>query len=246
MSAATLFARNIFKKAVAKALYKIECKRFISHARSIKTESTTQMESEAKQKQEFGGLYTITKEFGSHENKKYNTDSDVTIDFHGEEKTVSLKTVGGAKAGNFNGGAGHRACSKWMNSQELELIKKAEKDVRYRRSSILKEYTRWKDIEDENIRNNKKYWVIEPFYNTWYDILSNDVDAVHRLQRYLSGRKSDLLYVGDQFEKYPSFRGEVVSKINSKSIMVGNYELRFKSEGGKVTSSIKVNGTFKG
>lgn len=184
----------------------------------------------------------IVHKYESSENKAKNTDSDFDIEFPNKKiKSVSLKSAGGQMA-HLNAGAGSRSASKWMSPEEVELIKEAEKEMQARRKSVSSKYARWDEIENSE---ELKYFVIEPLYEAWFFILSSTIDAVKRLSYYISGRKSDYLFVENKFIPYTVFSGTEVSKINSKSILVGNCELRFKTEGGKTSSSIKVNVSFK-
>ena len=166
----------------------------------------------------------IIREYDPSENKLENTDSDFDIKLpSGEVKSVSLKSSGGVMA-NLNAGAGSRSVSKWMTPEEVALVKQAEKEMQVRRRSISSEYSRWEEVPNSS---EQKYFVIEPLYEAWFSVLS------------------DLLFVENKFVPYTVFSGTEVCKVNSKSILVGNYELRFKTEGGKTSSSIKVNGSFK-
>jgi len=184
----------------------------------------------------------IVHKYEPSENKLKNTDSDFDIQLPGGEiKSVSLKSSGG-KMANLNAGAGSRSVSKWMLPEEVALVKKAEKEMQDRRRTVSCQYSRWEEVPNSS---ELKYFVIEPLYEAWFFVLSSNVDAVKRLSALLTGRKSDLLFVENQFVPYTAFSGTEVSKVNSKSILVGNYELRFKTEGGKTSSSIKVNGSYK-
>lgn len=184
----------------------------------------------------------IVREYDPSENKLENTDSDFDIRLPGGEvKSVSLKSYGGVMA-NLNAGAGSRSVSKWMTPEEVALVKQAEKEMQVRRRSVSSKYSRWEEVPNSS---EQKYFVIEPLYEAWFSVLSSNIDAVKRLSSLLAGRKSDLLFVENKFVPYTAFSGTEVCKANSKSILVGNYELRFKTEGGKTSSSIKVNGSFK-
>lgn len=184
----------------------------------------------------------IVREYVPSENKLENTDSDFDIQLPGGEiKSVSLKSSGG-KMADLNSGAGSRSVSKWMLPEEVALVKKAEKESLDRRRTVSCQYSRWEEIPNSS---ELKYFVIEPLYEAWFSVLSSNIDAVKRLSALLTGRKSDLLFVENQFVPYTAFSGTKVSKVNSKSILVGNYELRFKTAGGKISSSIKVNGSYK-
>lgn len=184
----------------------------------------------------------IIREYKPSENKLENTDSDFDIRLPGGEvKSVSLKSSGGLMT-DLNGGAGSRSASKWMTPEEVALVKEAEKEMNVRRKTVSSQYARWADVPNSS---DVKYFVIEPLLEAWFSVLSSNVDAVKRLSALLTGRKSDLLFVEDKFVPYTAFSGTEVSKINSKSILVGNYEIRFKTEGGKTSSSIKLSGNFK-
>lgn len=206
---------------------------------------TRKLESEAQNIQCFEDYcrrnnIQILKYISPEENKSLNTDADAVVLLpSGVKQTVSLKSRGGVMA-TLNSGAGSRSVSKWMTPKEVDLVKIAEKECKARRASI--KYERWADVPDAE---TVKYYVIEPLYEAWFSVLSENSDAVSRFSTFLSARSSDLLFVEDKFVPYTLFHGTTVKKINSKSILVGNFELRFKSEGGKTKSSIKVNGSWR-
>lgn len=205
---------------------------------------TTQLKSELEVKSLFKGFcsdkgYDIVKEYTSDENKKENVDYDYLIVMGGQTRSVSLKS----DKGTFtlkNLGSGVQAMKKWnTNEDELSLLKEAAKKSREIKSSYKE--ARWDEMSNE-LHAKRKEEVVEPFIAAWEKILANPVSQF-LFFGYLNGGKAQLLFTPKGgLEKTSSVcGGSCVQRINSKSLRVGDLVLRFKSEGGKVKSSIKIN-----
>jgi len=205
---------------------------------------TTQLKSELEVKSLFKDLcfdkgYDILKEYTSEENKKENVDYDYLIVMDRQRRSVSLKSDNGTFTLK-NLGSGVQAMKKWnKNEDELRLIKEAAKKSREIKSSYKE--ARWDEMPNE-LHAKRKEEVMEPFISAWEEILANPFSQFLFFE-YLNGGKAQLLFTPrGGIEKTSSVcGGSCVQRVNSKSLRVGDLVLRFKSEGGKVNSSIKIN-----
>ena len=205
---------------------------------------TTQLKSELEVKSLFKSFcfdkgYDIVREYTSDENKKENVDYDYLIVMDGQTRSVSLKS----DKGTFtlkNLGSGAQAMKKWNKDEDaLRLIKEAAKKSREIKSSYKE--ARWDEMPNE-LHAKRKEEVVEPFISAWEKILANP-DSQFLFFEYLNGGKAQFLFTPrGGLEKTSSVcGGSCVQRVNSKSLRVGDLVLRFKSEGGKVKSSIKIN-----
>ena len=182
----------------------------------------------------------IISEVFPHENKRDVNDSDYIVAIGGVAKSVSLKTKGGAFT-TKNLGTGVTAVKKWYKGDKfLGKIKRACQESLDRRHELGAVHARWEDFGDEIA--DKKLYVIEPIllaYEELFSVESNIAAFMH----YIYEGKSDILWIdGEYIEgvELPNLP-KSVERINSKSLKLGNLVLRFKTEGGKVSSSIKIN-----
>lgn len=202
----------------------------------------------------------IIKEWGSgSKNKKENCDADITAQIINMEKfnklecaknlnknkgdyiTISLKTEGG----NFtiaNGGTGLQSkLFKYMipskNSEIREECKTMFLKIKNYKNSIGKD-KRWQDIGQE------KKLHIKQILCEFYCKLFQNLEYCKKLYEWLDNRKSDLKCIGDEIfipEK------KILPKLckpkcsGDDTIIVGHYKMRVKAEGGKVSSSWKIN-----
>lgn len=206
---------------------------------------TAQLISEQECKNKFlsfcaeNGIEIISEVF-PHQNKRDRIDSDYIVAIDGKPKTVSLKTKGGAFT-TKNLGTGVTALKKWYKGDKfLSKVKAACQESLERRHELGKIHARWEDFGDEIA--DKKLYVIEPIllaYEELFSVESNIAAFMH----YIYEGKSDILWIdGEYIEgvELPNLP-KSVERINSKSLKLGNLVLRFKTEGGKVSSSIKIN-----
>jgi hypothetical protein len=205
---------------------------------------TTQLKSELDVKRLFEDFcrkkgWDITKVYRSDENKKENVDYDYLINMEGLGTSISLKSDKGVFT-QKNLGTGIQAVKKWnYDEDELRLIKEAAKKSREIKSSYKE--ARWDEMPNE-LHAKRKQEVMEPFISAWEKILANPFSQFLFFE-YLNGGKAQFLYTPrGGLEKTSSVcGGSCVQRVNSKSLRVGDLVLRFKSEGGKVKSSIKIN-----
>ena len=201
---------------------------------------TMQLESEFVSKQNFLNFckernYCIVDQFEGYHNKEQQHSHDFLIEINGSLRSVSLKSPGGLFTKN-NLGAGVRAASKWCtNCEFLEKIKKAAAESKRNARSLP--FDRWE--QSCNIEKDK-FFVINPFLQIYMKIWSNKEQRVNFL-RYLNSLQSDLLWCDGKFLDFEKIIGDSPKRIHSKSILLGTVEARFKSEGGRVLSSIKIN-----
>lgn len=205
---------------------------------------TTQLKSELEVKKLFEDFcrnkgYDITKEYSSDENKKENVDYDYLISMEGQTRSVSLKSDKGVFT-HKNLGTGIQAVKKWNKDEdEVNSIKEAAKKSKEIKSFYKEE--RWDEMPKE-LQAERKKEVMEPFIHAWEKILDN-LCSQFLFFEYLNGGKAQFLFTpSGGMEKTSSVcGGTCVQRVNSKSLRVGDLVLRFKSAGGKVSSSIKIN-----
>jgi len=207
--------------------------------------TTTQLLREEECKNAFLAFCTehdieILREVLPHENKKESTDCDFVVSINGVEKSVSLKTKGGAFT-TKNLGTGKTALKKWYKGDKfLQKVEKACQESLERRHELGKVHARWEQFGDEI--SEKKLYAIEPIlaaYEELFSVESNIAAFFH----YIYDGKSDILWIdGDYIEgvETPTLPKKV-ERVNSKSLRLGNLTLRFKTAGGKVSDPIKIN-----
>lgn len=182
----------------------------------------------------------VLREVLPHENKKESNDCDFVVSINGVQKSVSLKTKGGAFT-TKNLGTGKTALKKWYKGEKyLNLIEKACQESLNRRHELGKIHARWEQFGEEI--SEKKFYVIEPILNAYEELFSVESN-IAAFFHYIYEGKSDILWIdGCYIEgvETPSLP-EKVERINSKSLKLGNLTLRFKTAGGKVSDPIKIN-----
>jgi hypothetical protein len=202
---------------------------------------TTQLQREHESKNAFRAWcvvnnWNIVKEFEPHENKleQHSHDFICVLDAD-KEVSVSLKTLGGLFT-KANLGTGVIAASKWLNDDvSLNLLRDCAKEAKRRRESLS--FQRWSDspqIEAD------KLFVIEPWLDAYMTIWSVK-DYRHSFFNYLLSLQSDFIWSENRLLNFDSIASGVPQRYLSKSILLGSIEARFKSEGGSVSSSIKIN-----
>ena len=226
--------------------------------------STTQLDNEIKDKDNF--CKNIAPEYGlkfiqdwgsGSKNKKENCDADITVEIVdlkkfnikfselnrklGDKLEVSLKT----EKGDFtiaNGGTSLRSdIFKDMISPNNSIIKKKFKETQDK----IKEHreTIGKNKKWNEVGQYKKLPIKEELIEFFLDLFKNPENC-KKLYEWLNSRQSDLKCVGGKLvipEKKimePLCEGK---RFENNSVIVGHYKLRFKSSGGKVTSSWKIN-----
>jgi len=180
--------------------------------------------------------WNIVREFEGHENKVEQHSHDFICVLNGDkEVSVSLKTAGGLFT-KANLGTGVRAASKWLDDDvSLNLLRDCAKEVKRRRESLP--FQRWSD--SPQIETDKLF-VIEPWLDAYMTIWSVK-DHRHSFFTYLLSLQSDYIWSENRLLTCDSIASGGCQRYLSKSILLGSIEARFKSEGGKVLSSIKIN-----
>ena len=186
----------------------------------------------------------------SSQNKQLKTTADfILTNANGKQQTISVKTKNGAFTLN-NLGTGTQAAKQWIDDTKFhQTLKTVQGNSLQLRKDILQNYQRWGDISDMEMQNKLRMKVIEPFLNFYYQQFSQNKQILTKFMFYLQDRDSDLTLITDRGEvietRYKTY--EAIMKITNiyiknKSIIVEPYyEFRFKSEGGAIKSSIKIN-----
>ena len=205
---------------------------------------TVQLQSELESKKAFkkwceDNHFNITREWNSHENKLENSNADFSVktDY---EYTVSLKTEGGLFT-SANLGTGFKAIRKWCSDEDqINELRSVLKEVSARKNYISANYNRWEDVPNSE---DKKKDMVQPLIDFYFNLFQHRRHVID-FCRYLMDRNADFLWVDGSLIHIKSYipKDFNVTKVNSKSILIPDVaELRFKSEGGKVSSSIKLN-----
>ena len=202
---------------------------------------TTQLLEEEKSKEEFKqwceGRFEIIREYDSHENKKENTNADFVIKPIKVDYGISIKTAGGDfTQGNF--GAGVRGLTQWNKTESaLKEVKAAIES----KKSIVAMYpqVRWDELS--NIEHHKMV-VIKPFIDAYMNIFSDDKNVLTYC-KYLTSRNADFLWKDGGLYRMKSFIPDTTKfSVKNKTINIpGVGGLRFKTSGGKIKDSIKIN-----
>ena len=202
------------------------------------------------------GLECIEAWGSGSKNKRKNSDADITAKITDIERfkkipnlpknllvkneiTISLKTEGG----NFtiaNGGTS--ITSSIFESMNLGDI--AKKEFK-KRNSLIREIQKelGKDKRWIHIGNNKKSKIKE-IWVEWFYMLFHVRKYQQSLYNWLNSRQSDLKCVGLSLfvpEKKVLLEDPIIDIIGDNTVIVGDYKLRLKSSGGKVSSSWKIN-----
>lgn len=205
------------------------------------TDVTEQLKSEIRSKERFklwcDGKFEIIREYESSENKKEGTNADFVIKPTKSDYGISIKTEGGAfTTGNL--GAGIGGAKKWTNNPHiLDLIKQASKQVANIRNSYSE--TRWDELDN---MEHHKYVVMKPFIDVYLFIFSEESNVLNYC-KYLSSRNADFLWKeGALYRMPPIIPTSTTVTLRNKTITIpGAANLRFKSSGGKIKDSIKIN-----
>ena len=202
-----------------------------------------------------------TGEWCSSENKSKNSDADMrcivsdpfkhpSISSYqvGHELNVSLKT----KGGNFtaaNLGTTHNAIIFQkhiiLTLEETELIMFCNDLVRGIKKSLLKQnYKRWSECPENG---DKEKRIIKSMYVDLWTTLINSPERVDNIYQFMNDRTSPFKLCGEELIKTVPYTinplNKYVKKIETRdgTLQVGEFALRFKSEGGKISPPWKIN-----
>jgi hypothetical protein len=203
--------------------------------------------------------YNIVCMVDSNMNKKENTTADIIATEKGMENEkfihISVKNKGGAFTfGNL--GTGTLSAKKWCNDLTiLQNLKSIEKTNLKCRHNISSKYTRFEDISDIDLQNKYRFDVCKDYLDFYYQLFSDNKKILYDFLTYLYSRQSEYEIITD--DKNNNVIAFISNKrqnlyynvkeiyVKNKSIIISPYfEVRFKSEGGKTISSIKMNIQF--
>ena len=228
------------------------------------SKTTTQLQKEDEHTEKFKkylskiGCCDIKNWGPGHENKKLNKDADITIKVedstlfnscfknhfwkNGDELTVSLKTLGG----NFtSANLGTGIQSYLYQIMSLDQEEKLAMDELKTGVKIIKKklgmYSRWEEV------GNEKKLLIKDLLMLFNYHLFQYRPHQEALYNFMNSRQSDLKYVGDKL--FVPEQIKIPNKIDvyekgDDSLIVGHWKLRFKSSGGWVKNSWKINVEF--
>lgn len=199
--------------------------------------------------------YNIICMVESSMNRKENTTSDIIAMYDDKHINISVKNKGGAFTyGNL--GTGTLSAKKWCNDKSiLEELKVVEKNNLKCRHEISSEYARFEDIKDIDLQNKHRFAVVKDYLEFYHKLFIHNTKILYDFLTYLYSRQSEYEIITDDKNnkviafisnsKHNLFFNVTNIYIKNKSIIIEPYfEVRFKSEGGKTISSIKMNIQF--
>lgn len=217
----------------------------------------------------FGLRCKQEKEWASAENKELNCDADVCCIVVNNTKhpaivgyeinaevNVSLKTIGGDfTAANLGTSPAAQIFQKHilLSAEEKELMKNCDEQVKAIKHDIIKhdtikcdtvKYERWQQLPLKGKREKEQIKTL--YMNLWLRLI-NSPERVDDLYRFINERTSPLKLRGTELIKTVPYtilpEEKIVKKIEARSgsLQVGDFALRFKSAGGLIMSSWKIN-----
>tara|TARA_B100000902_G_scaffold342383_1_gene346411 strand:- start:236 stop:1189 length:954 start_codon:yes stop_codon:yes gene_type:complete len=200
-------------------------------------------------------------------NKKENTTADLKVTVVDVEKfrnkfpkcevvnsgmTVSLKTKGGDfTQGNYGTSVTSILIKNIVG--EDERLRGVVERTNAEAARLRKEFSngekarRWKDLgsKEEESRDSIKKLYQNMLWHIFVEETPGKQDRIRRLYDFENGRRSDLKCVGKElsFSKLHIIPegGVEARKHASGSVMVGEFELRAKAEGGVIDKNWKIN-----
>jgi len=206
--------------------------------------------------------YTDIVKVESQQNRKLRTNADFFALKDGQKYSISVKTDNGQfTSANLGPGISSQyyiLLKENNKTHEMLKISAAADENRARRLKLLANYSRWEDVPNQN---EVKFAICQPFLECYQEHLNN-IDNMQLWVNYLIGRQSDLLAVVNLstssilYHTKRTTRQHIVvrdfnihlkdSSEHSKTlvVLINNdleFSMRFKTEGGTVKSSVKIN-----
>ena len=205
-------------------------------------------------------------------NRKENTTADITVtvvdpfklrsflpgcEYEMDEKlNISFKTKGGDfTQGNY--GTGKNSIfikSLVITEEDLKKVEEANANAKKIKAEIMEEkkVKRWNQLDkkyelENRDRIKKEYMSLFKYF--FLDSVHKD-ERIRKLYDFENARRSELKCVGNTLSLSKKhvipITGAEVRLHNSGSIIVGEFEIRAKAEGGNIATSWKMNlGLFK-